>query len=452
MPERRLRANPAFELVLFDRLPARQRQALAELAGDPEHYGVLRPRRGSGLGLKSIDRETALLFLTLARPGPLPGYVRSRLGDAGAALALARLVADGVLEIEREAGDFASGAAAMALFGRAGAPGGRLAELSRAALRYGEELARTLPDGEALRLSYRLYGYHRLPLTPGWRRRLPDADAVRRFLGLAGGGAWRSLLGRHWRERAAAPGEAWLHWHPLTAAALPAAPEGAATYKLYVSPAPEALPECFGPILDGLAAAGAPGFKVGATAGGLLRPDKVVAYFSSFEDLAEAADAVDARLSGIASPHGVPFSSEIAGGGLLSWGVDPPPTSCWGLGAGAGRMSWRLWLTHRLARALLAGTAAAMGRQARRAPEGAPAGARAQEPLEPVGPLERLEGLEPLDGMERSQQSEHSEPLEPLEPLEPWRFAVERLRLEGIDTDSWTPGASLWRQGESAWP
>ena len=401
--ERRLRANPAFELVLFDRLPARQRQALAELAGGPEHYGVLRPRRGSGLGLKSIDRETALLFLTLARPGPLPGYVRSRLGDAGAALALARLVADGVLEIEREAGDFVSGAAAMALFGRAGAPGGRLAELSRAALRYGEELARTLPAGEALRLSYRLYGYHRLPLTPGWRRRLPDADAVRRFLGLAGGGAWRSLLGRHWRERAAAPGEAWLHWYPLTAAALPAAPEGAATYKLYVSPVPEALPECFGPILDGLAAAGAAGFKVGATAGGLLRPDKVVAYFSSFEDLAEAAAAVDARLAGIASPHGVPFSSEIAAGGLLSWGVDPPPASRWGLGAGAGRMSWRLWLTHRLARALLAGTA----------------GARAQAPFE---------------------------------PLEPWRFAVERLRLEGIDTDSWTPGASLWRQGESAWP
>jgi hypothetical protein len=38
-----------------------------------------------------------------------------------------------------------------------------------------------------------------------------------------------------------------------------------------------------------------------------------------------------------------------------------------------------------------------------------------------------------------------------VEPLEPWRFAIERLRLEGIDTDSWTPGGSLWRQGASGW-
>src|SRR5438270_10163890 len=69
-----LRANIAFELVLFDRLPAGERRLLAGLARDPEHYGVLRPRPGSGLGLKAVDRETALLFLTLARPGPLPGY------------------------------------------------------------------------------------------------------------------------------------------------------------------------------------------------------------------------------------------------------------------------------------------------------------------------------------------------------------------------------------------
>src|SRR5579864_9128849 len=118
-----LRANPAFRLVLFDRLPAGQRRQLAGLARDPEHYGVLRPRRGTGLGLKAVDRETALLFLTLARPGPLPGYVRSRLGDDGAALVLARLVADGVLEIERAPGGFVSSAAATPLFAAPAAGG-----------------------------------------------------------------------------------------------------------------------------------------------------------------------------------------------------------------------------------------------------------------------------------------------------------------------------------------
>jgi hypothetical protein len=92
----------------------------------------------------------------------------------------------------------------------------------------------------------------------------------------------------------------------------------------------------------------------------------------------------------------VPFTAEIAGGGLLSWGVDPPPAVGLGPAAGEGRMSWRLWLTHRLARALIAAVAAA-------------------------------------------------------EAMEPWRFAIERLRLEGIDTDSWTPGGGLWRRGESGW-
>ncbi|HXO43436.1 MAG TPA: hypothetical protein VN999_18445 [Thermoanaerobaculia bacterium] len=415
-----LRANPAFRLVLFDRLPAGQRRQLADLARDPEHYGVLRPRRGTGLGLKAVDRETALLFLTLARPAPLPSYVRSRLGDAGAVLALARLVADGVLEIERAPAGFVSGAAAMSLFAAPAAAGGRLAELSRAALRHGQELARTLREPEPLHLSLRLYGFNRLPMTPRWRRALPDGAAVRRHLGIAAGGRWQQLLERHWRELPAVGDEPWLCWRPVAGAPSPATvPRDAPTYKLYVSPAPSALPEAFGAVLDGLAAVGAPGFKVGAGTGGLLRPDKIVAYFETFERLAAAAGALTERLAGVA-PHGVPFTSEIAGGGQLSWGVDPPPAAGFGLLGGDGRMSWRLWLTNRLARALIAAVAAS----------GDHAGA---------GDAAGTGTGSPVAGAAAG------------ETMEPWRFAVERLRLEGIDTDSWTPGGNLWRQqGEGA--
>src|SRR5262245_31481506 len=132
-----LRANPLYELVLYDRLPAEESRALADAAKAPGFYGILRPREGSGLGVKSVDRDTALLFLTLREPGPLPAYVRAALGEA-AARTLSRLVADGVLEIET-GGGFASGAAAPGLLDRAderqdGA--GRLAGLSREALRY----------------------------------------------------------------------------------------------------------------------------------------------------------------------------------------------------------------------------------------------------------------------------------------------------------------------------
>jgi hypothetical protein len=381
---RGFRANPLFELVLFDRLSPEERQTLAELRKDPDFYGILRPREASPvLGVKAVDRETALLFLTLREPGPLPSYVREALGEA-ALRTVARFVADGVLEVEQD-GDFVSGAAALALFGErraegAGGDGGRLAELSLAALRYGEDLALDDP----LALSFRLYGYNRRPLTPRWRRLLPDGDAVLAWLGLGPGGARRQTLDRGWERLGGSDSSRpyWLSWRARGPS------EGlsgsGATWKLYVSPAAEALPESFGDVLDALAAARAPQFKVGSDAQGVLRADKIVAYFPSFERLAAAADAIASRLAGLPA-QGVPFTSEIGGGGLLSWGVDPPREE-----TVLAAESWRLWLTHRLARALLSARAAGEG--------------------------------------------------------EPWRFALERVRLEGVDTDTWTPGALLWKR------
>jgi hypothetical protein len=388
---RPFRANPAYELVLWDRLEPAERASLERLREDPELYGVLRPRRRSGAaaesapGLKAVDRETALLFLTLREPGALPSYVREVLG-AAAGRTIGRLVADGVLEVEWE-GAFVHGAAAFELRrepgGEAdGAGGGHLAALSLAALRYGAALAIDDP----LRLSFRLYGYNRRPLTPRWQRRLAGAAAVEAYLGVAPGGANRPRLDAAWRP--SPPSDAWLSWRSRRAET---AASGGATYKLYVSPAPEALAETFGAVLDALAAARAPQFKVGAGAAGLLRPDKIVAYFPSFERLAAAAEAMTSRLAGVAA-QGVPFTSEIGGDGLLSWGMDPPqtPGRSWN-----GPESWRLWLTHRLARALVS--------------------ARSSSGISSDG--------------------------------EPWRFALERVRLEGVDTATWTPAASLWSEG-----
>lgn len=375
------RANPAFELVLFDRLEPREREALAELRKDPDLYGILRPREPSpALGVKSVDRETALLFLTLREPGPLPSYMKAMLGD-GTLRVVARLVADAILEVEEE-GRFLSGAAALGLFGerRSGqdGAGGRLADLSLAALRYAQDLA----EDDPLSLSFRLYGYNRRPLTPAWKRLLPKGDQVLDWLGIGPGGPagrHRRLLDRSW-ERTGGSAEWWLSWRSRQDGDLSG---GGATWKLYISPAPEALPESFGDILEALAAARAAQFKVGADALGILRADKIVSYFPSFERLAAAAEALESRLSGIPA-QGVPFTSEIGGNGLLSWGVDPPREEA---AFGSGE-SWRLWLTHRLARALV---------------------------------------------------SARSEP-------EPWRFALERVRLEGVDTDTWTAGALLWKR------
>jgi hypothetical protein len=404
------RANPAYELVLFDRLPEGERTLLADLARDPSFYGVLRPRPSgaapgldaAGLGVKSVDRETALLVLTLAEAAPLPAYVRELFGhDTGRAVA--QLVADGVLEVA-EGDGFVSGARAFHLVARAARedgeePGavGAIAALSRDALRY----AQALPIEEPLRLSGWIYGYNRRPITPRWRRLLPDAAAVPAFLGIAPGQAAAASFARRWAPLA--PTAAWISWQARAVSRKAEwLPASGPTYKLYVSPEPDFLAGGgFAAIAAALAEARAPHFKVGSDAAGLLRPDKIVAYFSGFEALAGAAERLRERLDG-APAHGVPFTAEIAGGGLLSWGVDPPR------GQGlpwAGQESWRLWLTHRLARALLSARAGA-------SPAAAGLAGEAREP-----------------------------------GIEPWRFAVERLRLEGVDTDTWTPGALLWREG-----
>ncbi len=258
--------------------------------------------------------------------------------------------------------------------------------LSRAALRYAQALAVDDP----LRLSWRIYGFNRRPLTPDWRRRLPSAEAVETLLGIARGGRNRRVLDRSWQP--GQHGEHWLTWHarstrPESPAALASS---GAIYKLYVSPAPESLEEGFGEILAALSASRAQQFKVGADAAGLLRPDKIVAYFPDFDRLSEAAGRLGDRLAGL-PPQGVPFTAEIAGDGLLSWGVDPPVAERSPLLG--GWESWRLWLTNRLAVALVS---------ARSAPE--------------------------------------------VTAAEPWRFALDRMRLEGVDTETWTPGALLWRR------
>ena len=390
-----LRASPLYDLVLYDRLPAAEQAALAELARDSGFYGVLRARDDSGStvtaprALKSVDRDTALLFLTLQEPGPLPSYVRSQLGES-AARTVTRLVADGVLEIA-SGGSFLSGAAALARLGGGGgerAPGqGRIAGLSAAALRYGQALG--LGDPELL--AWRLYSYNRQPLTPRWSRLLPTPAAMARHLGLDAGGANRRLLDRDWEPAEMA---GWLAWFARPRAGeAPGGRAGGPTWKLYVSPRPEDVAGGFSAVLAALTAARASQFKVGADASGLLRPDKIVAYFPSYERLAEAAEAVLARLDG-APAQGVPFTAEIGGGGLLSWGVDPPDDVRSVLGG--SRESWRVWVAHRLAWALL------------------------------------------------TARNTTAEPRE--HPLEPWRFALERVRLEGIDTATWAPGASLWKE------
>jgi hypothetical protein len=375
--ERVFRSNPGYELVAFDRLPLDRQQFFAELAGDPDFYGLLLPRGSGAHSIKSVCRETAQLVRAMVSPGPLPRHVLDKTRE-NTNQAIAELVLDTVLEVEHE-GRFVSGSEAYPLIyaaHAAPAPAGLLPRLSQAALEYGQALALDDP----VRLSSRLYFYNRIPLTSSWTHRLSTEDAVSAFLGVSAATNLRRLE-RTW-SRVESPGlhQPWFQWRSRSNR--PADDQRRHGYKLYVSPLPEALPVAFSAVVEVLQDSSAHFFKLGRNAMGLLRPDKLVVYFRDFERLEKTARELALRLSGCPA-HGVPFTAAFGHDGLLSWGVDPFPEK--GALSWQGPESWRLWVTNRLAVGL-------------------------------VSARNNIAGT-----------------------LQPWKFALERLRLENVDTVTWAP-------------
>jgi hypothetical protein len=372
------RTNPEYEQVSLDRLAPEQRKTLRHLTRDPDCYGVLIPRKGSRRESKVVSRETAPILLTLTDAGRIPAYARS-LPANQCNLILARLVLDGLLEMLHE-GRFVCGPEAYDLIYDASPSNvtqGFLTRLAQEALEYAEAL--DVEDTDLL--SARLYFYNRVPLSPLWKRRFPEREFVARYLDLENRGANRRLLGDSWEEmKLTSPLDVWFRWEARCDRALMM--ELRRMYKLYLSPRPEFVREAFRALVHVLADVRAHHFKIANNAVNLLRPDKIVIYFWTFENLNEAATLIATRLAGC-PVQGVPFTAGITQDGLLSWGIDPAADNSH---ATSPRWeSWRLWTTNRLATGLLA---------AKRA---------------------KTNGLEP------------------------WRFALERLHLEGIDTDTWAP-------------
>ena len=360
----RLRANPFYRAAPWNRVAPDAREALLTLA---DGYGVLIPRDGAALPLVAVDRDTALLFLTLQDPGPAPDFMFLPDAQAGGRV-LARLVLDRILEVEQPDG-FVSGPEACSLMGVDAMLGaGCVARLSVEAVRYGAALHAV----DAIRLAHRLYGYNTRPTTPALRRKLPDRDAYLGFLGLDRNGNARSAIERFWLVSTDTPG--WLVFSPKGAR-----PRNTQRpCKLYIGLALEELPACLPVLATELGCSAAMQFKIGADLAGLLRPDKLVAYFPDKEALLAAAQVLLPMLAG-RRVHAVPFSAEIGAEGALSWGMDPQ--TAW-LG---DRTSWRQWICEKLAGALV------MARQGK------------------------------SDGVES------------------WLFALERLRLEGVDTATFMP-------------
>ena len=208
----------------------------------------------------------------------------------------------------------------------------RLHDLSLAALYVAASGAL---DDEAV-VAQRLYRFGSVPRGPRLELDFGPGDDPMAVLGLTAGGCVRRLLDGVY-EPSTLPGWYSFARQPVTGP-LPA------VCKLYISPRPQAMADAFPRVAATLAHAGVRSFKVGRGLEGLLRCDKIVAYFDDRAHLDVVARALRQRLRGCV-PQGVPFTADAGGDGLLSWGIDPP--------AAPVAASWRSWLTRRLARHLV---------------------------------------------------------------------------------------------------
>jgi len=260
-----------------------------------------------------------------------------------------------------------------------------LSRLSEAALRSAE----ALQSNDVAVVADHLYSYNAIAITPGWRRRFANVSGIHQALGVCTDPELQSTLEVSWRQLPSSAAPGWLAW--LNRGGGSELGGSGPEFKLYVSPAVDALERVFPELVRVVTTCRAASFKVGADAPGLLRPDKLVAYFSNLGDLAKAAHELGERLEGV-DRQGVPFTAEISGDGLLSWGVDPPLR---GRALGGRAPSWREWVCYRLAVALIE------ARQKRDGP----------------GPL--------------------------------WQQALERLRADGVQVDRWLPSPGHW--GTAPW-
>jgi hypothetical protein len=250
-------------------------------------------------------------------------------------------------------------------------PLGRLAQLSIEGLQHAQALG---VESIAV-IAMRLYGWNRLPSSAS--RRLGGEPVLLSSKSIAAAGA-------AWIQVAPGPPVSpWCIWRPRGETPQHAGP----VWKVYVSPQPRHLADA---VVSALAAAtGLPvlSLKYGGDAAGILRPDKLVIHLSHFDAVHQLAARLLQSLDGC-PVHGVPFSAELDGNGLISWGCDPPT------GSADARIgpSWRTWVTYLLAEGLTGAC---------------PAGS------------------------------------------EPWQAALHRIARAGVDPFTWTPSPDIWTRTEA---
>jgi hypothetical protein len=375
------RANPYYELIMFEDLSYEEQTKLAALKQDPDFCCILRPNK-SGLTMKAIGSHIADLFLKLSQPQTLPSY-QNNTDAVIPDKTVIQMVLDNILEIETPEG-FVSGIDAYSIYykDKGISPTNNddiTNSLSAKALQY----AQNLHLNDPIELSKRLYFYNRIPASVKWRKVLATKESVVSYLGIDRGLSY-TIANKYWQMAESTSNQEWFFWHNRK----PFNYNSNSKYKLYISPHPTYIKEVFSDVIRILARNNVTAFKVGATLYGILRPDKMVVYFSNLQKLKSTANELSDVLAGVRA-QAVPFTALLDDQGMLSWGIDPP--YCMNL-LPWDATSWRHWITDRLASSLI-------------------------------------------------QASNNNT----VSHIEPWKFALERIKLDGINPVSWIPDEDIWK-------
>jgi len=279
---------------------------------------------------RTISQQVALILYRL-QSGPCRiDHLARSLFNNEAQNRIAAMIFDGIIEVELD-GRFVSGPEVFVISDKR--PNGMAetcVDFSRQAIEYAIGLE-GLSIGET---ATRLYLYNRIPLNPTLARKLRSTDLFSDFI--CPDRETRLKIGDSWPRMSAQ--DAWMQWRTNSST-------DGNVYKLYLSPLVEDFPTLFEKAIFHLIEIGCECFKVGRTLMNLSRPDKFVAYFSTFEALRDAAIRIQESLDNV-RVHGVPFSGKIDSLGIVSWGMDPPMIVGSERGSGA---SWRYWVAQRLA-------------------------------------------------------------------------------------------------------
>ena len=337
-----------YKLVEWNRLSGYQKGLLSGLHDEAEIYGVFEPVSVSAeLTFKVAYREVAMIFMHLQQFDKLPHYFIVS-GTQSSNEVLARLLLDNIIEIEWK-GNYVSGPLALpAIYGETIFEEDKipdhLSELSLKAIYY----AWRLDETDFRSVSYKLYTFNTIPWDISEKLAFNNKHSVKEFLFSATDTTFRQVMEKQWNAFGDHDTNYWLSWD-RSFTAKPIRSNSKYSYKLYISPLVNDLPEIFKRFIPVISASDAFHFKAGATIEGILRPDKLVAYFYTSEALMDTTAILQKELSGFQA-HGVPFSAQSDANGLLSHGADPPSTDVLHSIEGG---SWRTKIADQLALAIL---------------------------------------------------------------------------------------------------